>query len=479
METRSNHVLVGAVTLALLGALLIFIVWLAGLSNQATKCFDIYFSQGVGGLNKGSSVNFQGVPVGQIEKISLLPDRPEFVWVRVQVDAQTPILQGTTAQIKGVGFTGVSEIALEGAVKGARPLTQIGPQGCPVIPASSGGLGALLNSAPELIDRIQRLTERLTEMLSDRNQNAISDILENVEKTTDVLAQRAPDLADAIGDARIAARQAGIAAQRWGQVADSTNKLIQEEGQPAAEDLRRSIASVQSAADNLDAMIADARPGVQNLSKNTLPEVNRLVRDLRDLTSSLQSVSQRVEEGGVGGALGGGGKAPPWLLTLTPQAPAPANIARTAGPGQAVTIDTPVIPKEVRTNRVPVHEGPIAIAYVKDLTWVDTPDKLFQDLLVETVTRMTNLVVLDPNQSTLDPGTTVSGNLSRFGYDVQEGVVIVRYDATMQRSGGTGVVTRRFEARESADGTASTVAPAINAAANRVAMEVAQWVGGG
>ncbi len=304
METRSNHVLVGAVTLALLGALLIFIVWLAGLSNQATKCFDIYFSQGVGGLNKGSSVNFQGVPVGQIEKISLLPDRPEFVWVRVQVDGQTPILQGTTAQIKGVGFTGVSEIALEGAVKGARPLTQVGPQGCPVIPASSGGLGALLNSAPELIDRIQRLTERLTELLSDRNQNAVSDILENVERTTDVLAQRAPDLADAIGDARIAARQAGIAAERWGRVADSTNKLIEEQGQPAAEDLRRSIASIQKAADNLDAMIADARPGVQNFSKNTLPEANQLVRDLRELSTALTGFSERLEQDGIGGSLG-------------------------------------------------------------------------------------------------------------------------------------------------------------------------------
>lgn len=179
----------------------------------------------------------------------------------------------------------------------------------------------------------------------------------------------------------------------------------------------------------------------------------------------------------MGGLLGGGGKTPPWLLTLTPQAPAPASIARTAGPGQAVTIEAPIIPKEVRTNRVPVHEGPIAIAYVKDLTWVDTPYRLFQNLLTETVTRMTNLVVLDPNQSTLDPGTTVSGNLSRFGYDAQEGAVIVRYDAAMARSGGTGVVTRRFEAREPADGTASTVAPAINAAANRVAMEVAQWVG--
>ena len=304
METRSNHVLVGAVTLALLVGLLIFIVWLAGLSNKTTKCFDIYFSQGVEGLNKGSSVNFQGVPVGQIDKISLLPDRPEFVWVRVVVDAETPILQGTTAQIKGVGFTGVSEIALEGAMKGARPLTQAGPQGCPVIPASTGGLGALLNSAPELIDRIQRLTERLTELLSDKNQNSISDILENVDKTTKVLAERAPDLADAIADARIAARNAGIAAERVGALADSTNKLVNEQGRPAAEDLRKAIAAAQRSAENLDAIVGDARPGVQNFSKNTLPEVNRLVRDLRDLTTSLQGFTQRLNENGVGGALG-------------------------------------------------------------------------------------------------------------------------------------------------------------------------------
>jgi cholesterol transport system auxiliary component len=174
----------------------------------------------------------------------------------------------------------------------------------------------------------------------------------------------------------------------------------------------------------------------------------------------------------------GGGKTPPWLLTLTPQAPAPTSIARTAGPGEAVTIEVPVVPKEIRTNRVPVHSGPIAIAYVKDLTWVDTPDRLFQDLLAETVTRTTNRVVIDPKQSTLDPGVTVTGNLSRFGYDAQEGAVVVRYDAVMSKGGGTQVTTRRFEAREPADGTAASVAPAINAAANRVAIDVAQWIGG-
>lgn len=304
METRSNYVMVGAVTLAMLAGLLLFTVWLAGLSGKETRCYDIYFAQGVSGLNKGSGVTFSGVPVGQITKVSLLPSRPEFVWVRIEVDDQTPVLQGTTAQIKGVGFTGVSEIQLGGAVKGAGPITSIGPQGCPVIPASAGGLGALLNSAPELIDRIQRLTERLTELLSDRNQDAIADILENIRDTTQVLRDRAPEMAQTIGEIRVAAHNAGRAADNIAALSDNTNRLVVEEGRPAAQDLRKAIAAVEQAANNLDAMVADARPGIQNFSKSTLPEANRLVRDLRELSESLRGFSERLEQGGVGGALG-------------------------------------------------------------------------------------------------------------------------------------------------------------------------------
>ena len=304
METRSNYVMVGAVTLALLVGVLLFIVWLAGLSNKQTKCFDIYFAQAVGGLNKGSNVTFSGVPVGQIQKISLLPSRPEFVWVRIEVDEQTPVLQGTSAQIKGVGFTGVSEIQLDGAARGSPPITQIGPQGCPVLPATSGGLGALLNSAPELIDRIQRLTERLTELLSDKNQNAISDILENIDVTTKVIRERAPELGDTIKEIRIASHNAGIAANNIAALSDSTNRLVNEQGKPAMENLNKAIVSARQAADNLDAIISDARPGVQNFSKSTLPEANKLVRDLRQLSQSLQDVSNRVNQQGIGGALG-------------------------------------------------------------------------------------------------------------------------------------------------------------------------------
>nr|WP_314442378.1 MlaD family protein [uncultured Sphingomonas sp.] len=304
METRSNQVLVGTVVLALLVGLLFFAVWIAGLNTDKRKCYDIYFSQGVGGLNRGSNVSFSGVPVGQITRISLLPDRPEFVWVRIEVDETTPVLQGTTAQIKGVGFTGVSEIQLDGAVKGARALTQLGPQGCPVVPSSAGGLGALLNSAPELLERIQRLTERLTELLSDRNQNAISDILENVDRTTRVLAERSPEIADTMAEARIAARNAGIAADRVARLAESSDQLIQQDVRPATQDLRRSMESIQRTTESIDTLVNDARPGVQNLTKSTLPEVNRLIRDLRDLTASLEGVSSRLDQGGVTGILG-------------------------------------------------------------------------------------------------------------------------------------------------------------------------------
>ncbi|MEP7316242.1 MAG: ABC-type transport auxiliary lipoprotein family protein, partial [Sphingomicrobium sp.] len=115
-------------------------------------------------------------------------------------------------------------------------------------------------------------------------------------------------------------------------------------------------------------------------------------------------------------------------------------------------------------------------AYIKDLTLVDTPDRLFKDLVAETVLRTTNRVVLDSDQSTLDPGLVVSGRLTDFGYEAGQGNVLVRYDAALSTKGGTRVETRRFEARVPADGTAATVGPALNQAANQVAAEVALWI---
>jgi cholesterol transport system auxiliary component len=181
----------------------------------------------------------------------------------------------------------------------------------------------------------------------------------------------------------------------------------------------------------------------------------------------------------LGSLLGGGGKPPTTLLTLSPEAPAPGEFTRAAASGQAVTVSTPIISKELRTVRVPVQVTPTDVQYVTDAQWVDTPDRLFQDLVSETIRRTTTRVVLDPNQTGLDPGLIVSGELRRFGYDAASGQAVVQFDGTLSTAGGTRVETRRFEATAPSDGSGASIGPALNRAANEVATEVAAWVGNG
>jgi len=322
METRSNQVLVGSITLGLLGALVLFVVWLSQVSGGGEKKYDIFFQQSVEGLAKGTSVTFSGVPVGQIESINLIPDSPQFVRVRVTVINDTPVLEGTTATIRGVGFTGVSQIQLDpppvtAAVAGQRPRPRRElrcpeqnpqsecPYGIPVIPVKPGGVAQLLNTAPELLARVSTLTERLTELLSDRNQESIAGILDNLQEVSRSLAERSPEIAATLAEARVAIRQAGEAADRIGQLASSTTQLIDRDGRPLISDLRQTLRSAQGSMEQLERAIADARPGIQAFSSQTLPEVGQLMRDLRAASESLRQITDRLNQQGIGGVMGG------------------------------------------------------------------------------------------------------------------------------------------------------------------------------
>jgi phospholipid/cholesterol/gamma-HCH transport system substrate-binding protein len=113
MENRSNHILVGSVVMVMLVAVLGFILWLGRGTGEQKKEYDILFTQAVDGLATGTAVTFSGVPVGQIKAINLMPQTPEFVRVRISVNQDTPVLVGTSATIKSVGFTGGSQIQLD------------------------------------------------------------------------------------------------------------------------------------------------------------------------------------------------------------------------------------------------------------------------------------------------------------------------------------------------------------------------------
>lgn len=307
METRANHLWVGLVTLLLLAALAAFIVWLARLGQGQQNEYDIFYQQSVSGLANGSQVSFAGVPVGQVSEIALSDDDPEFVRVRVRVRDDVPILVGTTATIQA-SFTGVSTILLDGARKDAPPITcetTACPEGRPVIPPKGGGLDALLNSAPLLLERLATLTENLNLLLGEENRDQISGILANTNRLTDELAQAAPRLEGTFSELEAALKEAGEALDAFEQATETTDQLLNQEGPALAAELRGTLASANQAAASLAATLEDTRPAARALRETTLPAAEATLQDLRTTSRSLRAITERLESQGVGSLVGG------------------------------------------------------------------------------------------------------------------------------------------------------------------------------
>jgi len=174
-----------------------------------------------------------------------------------------------------------------------------------------------------------------------------------------------------------------------------------------------------------------------------------------------------------------GGKPPPFLLTLDPDAAPAAGIARTAADASTLTILIPTAPQKLRTTRIPVQQDNSSVTYVKEAQWVEAPNRLFQRLVSETVSASTSRVVLDEGQYLTAPGEQLAGQLMEFGVDARTGEAVVVYQAMLVAAGGKTVSQRRFEAREAIGGEveAKLVGEALTRAANKVAGEVTGWLG--
>ncbi len=310
METRSNYVIVGIVTFMLVGLLLGFTVWLARFSDGEKKEYDIFF-RSVSGISKGASVAYSGVSVGQVTEVNLWRDDPEFVRVRIAVNEETPILEGTVATITGVGFTGVSELQLSGGLKGAEPLScpvkepeSVCPAGVPIIPTKPGALGELLNNAPLLVERLATLTERLTSVLSDKNQKSLENIFVNVDQLTGALANQTPEINNSIVQSRKTLEQAEQTLKKISTLTDETGEFINKDGKLAIKDLNETLKTARSSLVALEKTVNAAQPGLETLNTTTIPETNKLIRDLQQLTGSLGSLSDKLDQQGAGALLG-------------------------------------------------------------------------------------------------------------------------------------------------------------------------------
>ena len=307
METRANHLWVGAVTLVLLAALAAFIVWIARLGQGDLDEYDIFYNQSVSGLANGSQVTFAGVPVGQVTEIALAKDNPEFVRVRIKVRQDVPILVGTQATIQA-SFTGVSTILLDGARKDNPPITcetTACPEGRPVIPPGRGGFGEIVANAPLLLERLATLTEQLNVILGPDNQAEIAGILRNTNRLTAGLADASPELTQNLKDFRTTLAELNQTLDAVEKLAITPTGVLYKEGEPLARQLRETLLGANNALASLSATLEDTRPAARQLRTTTLPAAEATLEDLRATSRSLRTITEKLESEGARSLVGG------------------------------------------------------------------------------------------------------------------------------------------------------------------------------
>lgn len=178
--------------------------------------------------------------------------------------------------------------------------------------------------------------------------------------------------------------------------------------------------------------------------------------------------------------IGGNSPSPASLLTLSASTP-PVPYT---GPMQAdatVGVEVPAVPLPLQTLRLPVTTNASEVTYLVGAGWAEQPNRQFQRLLADTLSAK-GVAIIDARQARTPPARSLTGTLGAFGLDMTDPVnpvVRVRYDA--QLSGNhtaPTVMLRRFDAAEPVVvQTPVAVAAALNRAANRVALEVAGWIG--
>ncbi|OXS13558.1 mammalian cell entry protein, partial [Zobellella denitrificans] len=194
METRAHHVLIGVFTLAVAAAVLLFALWLAKAGGERdARRYDILFREPVSGLSVGSAVQYSGIRVGEVERLTLDPDDPRQVWARVRIAGDAPVKTDTRARLALTNITGAAHIELSQGSPESPLLAR--DDEIPVIVAEPSPLARLRLNSEELLLAITTLMDNANRMLSEDNARHLGRVLANLDATTSTLAAQQDSLA--------------------------------------------------------------------------------------------------------------------------------------------------------------------------------------------------------------------------------------------------------------------------------------------
>ena len=299
METRANHVLIGAFTLAVCLAAVLFALWAAKYTTEKSYGeYDVVFQEAVTGLSVGSQVLDSGISVGAVRTLSLMKDDPRKVVARIRLNAETPVKTDTRAKLTVTGLTGTTVIQLTGGSPGAPILEGGRGRGpVPVIPSEPSALQNIAATASEIVDRVNSL-------LSDDNVERVTRTLDQLDQVTGSLAAEKEEIAALLRNARAASEKLDRTLASADRTISNLDANLVQELPALVAKLDRTLSSLESAGKSAEGILGDNREAIGDFAQDGLQQVGPTLRQLRSLIRELDDLVERVEGNPAGVILG-------------------------------------------------------------------------------------------------------------------------------------------------------------------------------
>lgn len=284
METRANYALIGLFTLLVVASAFGFVYWFSGGDRgQARQAVRIVFSGSVSGLSKGSSVLFNGIRVGEVTEINLLPEDPRRVVSVVEVDRNTPVRTDTRARLEYQGLTGVAQIAFVGGEPTSPPLAAGPGQPLPTIFADRSDFQDLVETARNIARRADDVLGRVERVIAD-NEGSVNRTFQNVERFSQALGDNAAGIDRFL-------EQVGQAAERIGPLAEKLETLAGNIDEVVRSVDRTKVAQIVENVDSFAKALGENRQVISETLKDAGSLVKRLNEAAPKLDTALADVS--------------------------------------------------------------------------------------------------------------------------------------------------------------------------------------------
>ena len=294
METRANHVLIGLFTIIVSVLLVLFAMWAANWSsNRNWDTYDIVFEEAVTGLTTGSIVQYNGINVGEVRKLSLDPRDPRKVIARIRVQSTTPVKTDTKAKLAFIGLTGVAQIQLTGGLPESPRLEPTSEQPVPVIATEPSALQNVALAAGDIAERIRLI-------LSDENIDRITGMLKDVHELTGTLASEKQDIADLLANLKKASVEINKTMGAAQGTLHGVDENLVQKLPPIVDKLERTLANLDNASNNANRILGDNREAIADFSQNGLGQVGPTLAEVRVLVRDLRRVAGRLDQNPAG-----------------------------------------------------------------------------------------------------------------------------------------------------------------------------------